>query len=77
MIIAHIELGGQLEVVNLEEVATKSEAIEHIWVTYGIMTPIFELSEEEDIVDGEIDGIMTPIFELSEEEDIVDGEIDS
>ena len=41
------------------------------------MTPIFELFEEEDLVDGEIDGTMTPIFELSEEEDLVDGEIDS
>ena len=55
MIVAHIELGGQLEVVNLEEVVTKSEAIERIWATYGIMTPIFELFEEEDLVDGEID----------------------
>jgi hypothetical protein len=55
MIVAHIELGGQLEVVNLEEVATRSEAIELIWTTYGIMTPIFELFEEEDLVDGEID----------------------
>ena len=55
MIVAHIELGGQLEVVKLETVTTKSEAIEHIWATYGIMTPIFELFEEEDLVDGEID----------------------
>lgn len=70
MIVAHIELGGQLEVVNLEDVNTKSEAIEHIWATYGIMTPIFELFEEEDLVD-------TPISELFEEEDLVDGEIDS
>lgn len=55
MIIAHIELGGQLEVVKLETVTTKSEAIEHIWATYGIMTPIFDLFYEEDLIDGEID----------------------
>ena len=54
MIKAHIEIGGQLEIIEITEAETKSEAIEHIWDTYGIMTPIFELFEEEELIDGEI-----------------------
>ena len=54
MIKAHIEIGGQLEIIEITEAETKSEAIEHIWYTYGIMTPIFELFDEEDLIDGEI-----------------------
>ena len=54
MIKAHIEIGGRLEIIEITEAETKSEAIEHIWDTYGIMTPIFELFEEEDLIDGEI-----------------------
>ena len=54
MIKAHIEIGGQLEIIEITEAETKSEAIEHIWDTYGIMTPIFELFDEEDLIDGEI-----------------------
>ena len=57
MIKAHIEIGGQLEIIDVVEVETKSEAIEHIWDTYGIMTPIFKLFDEEDLIDGEIDSI--------------------
>lgn len=54
MIKAHIEIGGQLEIIEVTKAETKSEAIEHIWDTYGIMTPIFELFEEEELIDGEI-----------------------
>ena len=54
MIKAHIEIGGQLEIIEVTKAETKTEAIEHIWDTYGIMTPIFELFEEEDLIDGEI-----------------------
>ena len=55
MIKAHIEIGGQLEIIEVTEADTKSEAIQQIWDTYGIMTPIFELFDEEDLIDGEID----------------------
>ena len=55
MITAHIELGGQLEIVKIEDAETKSQAIEKIWDTYGITTPIYQLFDEGEIVDGEID----------------------
>lgn len=55
MIKAHIEIGGQLEIIEVIEAETKSEAIKQIWDTYGIMTPIFELFDEEELIDGEID----------------------
>ena len=55
MITAHIELGGQLEIVKIEDAETKSQAIEKIWDTYGITTPIHQLFDEEEIADGEID----------------------
>lgn len=51
MIRAEIELGGQLEVVNID-VKTKSEAIEKIWDMFGYMTYIIGL---EEVVDGTID----------------------
>lgn len=47
MIRAEIELGGQLEVINIE-VKTKSEAIEKIWNMFGYMTYIISLEEVED-----------------------------
>lgn len=46
MIRAEIELGGQLEVVNID-VKTKSEAIEKIWNMFGYMTYIISLEEVE------------------------------
>lgn len=46
MIRAEIELGGQLEVVNID-VKTKSEAIEKIWDMFGYMTYIIDLEEVE------------------------------
>ena len=46
MIRAEIELGGQLEVINIE-VKTKSEAIEKIWDMFGYMTYITSLEEVE------------------------------
>ena len=46
MIRAEIELGGQLEVINIE-VKTKSEAIEKIWDMFGYMTYIISLEEVE------------------------------
>ena len=52
MITAHIELGGQLEIVKIEDAKTKSQAIERIWDTYGIMTPIHQLFDEEELADG-------------------------
>lgn len=51
MIRAEIELGGQLEVVFIEE-ESKSKAIEKIWDTYGYMTYIIGL---EEVADGTID----------------------
>ena len=51
MIRAEIELGGQLEVVLIEE-ESKSKAIEKIWDTYGYMTHIIGL---EEVVDGTTD----------------------
>lgn len=47
MIRAEIELGGQLEVINID-VKTKSEAIEKIWSMFGYMTYIVDLEEVED-----------------------------
>lgn len=47
MIRAEIELGGQLEVINID-VETKSEAIEKIWSMFGYMTYIISLEEVED-----------------------------
>lgn len=46
MVRAEIELGGQLEVINIE-VKTKSEAIEKIWNMFGYMTYIISLEEVE------------------------------
>ena len=46
MIRAEIELGGQLEVINID-VKTKSEAIEKIWNMFGYMTYIISLEEVE------------------------------
>ena len=46
MIRAEIELGGQLEVINID-VKTKSEAIEKIWSMFGYMTYIISLEEVE------------------------------
>ena len=46
MVRAEIELGGQLEVINIE-VKTKSEAIEKIWDMFGYMTYIISLEEVE------------------------------
>lgn len=53
MIRVEIELGGQLEVVFIEE-ESKSKAIEKIWDTYGYMTYIVAL---EEVVDDTIDSI--------------------
>lgn len=50
MIRAEIELGGQLEVINID-VKTKSEAIEKIWNMFGFMTYIISLEEVEDEAD--------------------------
>ena len=50
MIRAEIELGGQLEVVNVD-VKTKSEAIEKIWSMFGYMTYIISLEEVENETD--------------------------
>lgn len=50
MIRAEIELGGQLEVVNID-VKTKSEAIEKIWSMFGYMTYIISLEEVENETD--------------------------
>lgn len=47
MIRAEIELGGQLEVINID-VKTKPEAIEKIWSVFGYMTYIISLEEVED-----------------------------
>lgn len=47
MVRAEIELGGQLEVINID-VKTKSEAIEEIWSMFGYMTYIIDLEEVED-----------------------------
>lgn len=47
MVRAEIELGGQLEVINIEA-KTKSEAIEKIWNMFGYMTYIISLEEVED-----------------------------
>lgn len=47
MVRAEIELGGQLEVINIEA-KTKSEAIEKIWNMFGYMTYIISLKEVED-----------------------------
>lgn len=47
MIRTEIELGGQLEVINID-VKTKSEAIEKIWNMFGYMTYIISLEEVED-----------------------------
>ena len=46
MIRAEIELGGQLEVINID-VKTESEAIEKIWSMFGYMTYIINLEEVE------------------------------
>ena len=50
MIRAEIELGGQLEVINID-VKTKSEAIEKIWNMFGYMTYIISLEEVENETD--------------------------
>lgn len=50
MIRAEIELGGQLEVINID-VKTKPEAIEKIWNMFGYMTYIINLEEVEDEAD--------------------------
>lgn len=50
MIRAEIELGGQLEVINID-VKTKSEAIEKIWSMFGYMTYIISLEEVENETD--------------------------
>lgn len=55
MIKAHVELGGQLTVLDLK-VSTKKEAIEQIWKQYGIATPIIELFDKFDLKVGESDG---------------------
>ena len=55
MIKAHVELGGQLTVLDLK-VSTKKEAIEQIWKQYGIATRITELFDEFDLKAGESDG---------------------
>ena len=55
MIKAHVELGGQLTILDLK-VSTKKEAIEEIWKQYGIATPIIELFDEFDLKVGESDG---------------------
>ena len=55
MIKAHVELGGQLTILDLK-VSTKKEAIEEIWKQYGIATPIIELFDEFDLKAGESDG---------------------
>lgn len=47
MIRAEIELGGQLEVIDIKA-KDKSEAIEEIWRTYGLMTYIVSLREVND-----------------------------
>lgn len=47
MIRAEIELGGQLEVIDTKA-KDKSEAIEEIWRTYGLMTYIISLREVND-----------------------------
>ena len=47
MIRAEIELGGQLEVIDFKA-KDKSEAIEEIWRTYGLMTYIISLREVND-----------------------------
>lgn len=47
MIRAEIELGGQLEVIDIKA-KDKSEAIEEIWRTYGLMTYIISLREVND-----------------------------
>ncbi|MCR5493018.1 MAG: hypothetical protein K6F12_05065 [Streptococcus sp.] len=52
MIRAEIELGGQLEVINIE-VKTKSEAIEKIWNMFGYMTYIISLEEVQDEADSD------------------------
>ena len=52
MIKAHVELGGQLTIFDLD-VSTKKEAIEQIWKQYGIATPIIELFDEFDMKVGE------------------------
>lgn len=50
MVRAEIELGGQLEVINIEA-KTKSEAIEKIWNMFGYMTYIICLEEVENETD--------------------------
>ena len=50
MIRAEIELGAQLEVINID-VKTKSEAIEKIWSMFGYMTYIISLEEVENETD--------------------------
>lgn len=50
MIKAHIELGGQLEIIVFK-VDTKKEAIEKIWETYGMATPIIDLFDETEVGD--------------------------
>ena len=50
MIRAEIELGGRLEVLNID-VKTKSEAIEKIWSMFGYMTYIISLEEVENETD--------------------------
>ena len=47
MIRAEIELGGQLEVIDIKA-KDKYEAIEEIWRTYGLMTYIISLREVND-----------------------------
>ena len=55
MIKAHVELGGQLTIFDLD-VSTKKEAIEQIWKQYGIATPIIELFDEFYLKVGESGG---------------------
>lgn len=50
MIKSHIELGGKLEIIDFK-VDTKKEAIEKIWETYGMATPIIDLFDEMEVGD--------------------------
>ena len=71
MIRAEIELGGQLEVINID-VKTKSEAIEKIWSMFGYMTYIISLEE----VENETDSVKsTDIDEYTRTSGITQGDI--
>lgn len=71
MVRAEIELGGQLEVINIE-VKTKSEAIEKIWDMFGYMTYIISLEE----VEHETDSVKpTDTDEYTRESGITQGDV--